>query len=78
MHFVYEIIDINGERITEVYYLPKGAAYDQKQIVADFTDHSAGAFAFACFCEALARKGGSLRDSTGKYLVGSIGDLVGA
>jgi hypothetical protein len=72
MDYVYEI-GIGG--LTKVYYVPEGGKYEHRQVVADFTDHSLGATAFACFCEALARRGGTLRDFAGKYLVGSLDQL---
>ena len=48
----------------------------QRQLVADFVDTLDGQFAFSCFCESLARRGGSLLDAdTNTFIVGSLDQL---
>lgn len=53
--------------------------YRRRAIVADFVAGPEGDFAYACFCEGLARKGGSLREmGTGIFLIGSLDQLDSA
>lgn len=58
--------------------IPSQHEWIKRQIVAEFVSGDEGDFAFACFKEGLARRGGSLRDAQGIYHVGSIGQLDGA
>lgn len=69
----------NNFGVRKVYTMEDPTRYACRQIVADFVSGDAGDFAFACFTETLARRGGSLYClNTRQYIVGDVAQLTGA
>ena len=64
--------------VRKIWRLPEGGSWTNREIVADFVEGGEGDFAFACFKQGLAQRGGSLRDGKGFYHVGTIGQLTGS